>query len=71
MRLHVAKTFEQCMSELEQLIERLESGNIELEEALKTYEKGMKLSSQCQKTLKQAEERIAKLQPDANNDFTE
>ena len=67
----MAKTFEQCMSELEQLIERLESGNIELEEALKTYEKGMKLSSQCQKTLKQAEERIAKLQPDANNDFTE
>lgn len=65
------RSFEQSMSDLEQLIERLESGEIGLEEALKTYEKGMKLSQQCQKMLVDAEHRVQKLNEAPPHEATE
>ena len=50
--------FEKAMERLEKIVEDLEGGNIPLEEALKKYEEGVKLSRVCQKRLSQAEKKI-------------
>ncbi|HXV28111.1 MAG TPA: exodeoxyribonuclease VII small subunit [bacterium] len=50
--------FEKALSRLEKLVEELESGNISLDEALKKYEEGVKLSRACQEKLAQAEKKI-------------
>lgn len=50
--------FEKAMERLEKIVEDLENGNIPLEEALKKYEEGVKLSKVCQKRLSQAEKKI-------------
>ena len=53
--------FEQAIEELEELIDRIESGEVGLEESLAQYEQGMKLIVQCKQILSKAEKRIAKL----------
>lgn len=53
--------FEQSLSELETLVEALESGDIGLEEALAKFEHGIKLARSCQDALKTAELRVAQL----------
>ena len=50
--------FEKALERLEKIVEDLEAGNIPLEDALKKYEEGVKLSSLCQKRLAQAEKKI-------------
>ena len=50
--------FEAALEELEGLVERMEEGDLSLEESLKTYERGMELSRACQKSLDAAEQRI-------------
>ena len=50
--------FEKAMERLEKIVEDLENGNIPLEEALKKYEEGVKLSGVCQRRLSQAEKKI-------------
>lgn len=55
-------TFEQAMSELDEIVRKLENGQIPLEEAVKTYEKGMELKKICEEELKNAEMKIEKLQ---------
>ena len=50
--------FEAALEELEGLVERMEEGELSLEESLKTYERGMELSRACQKSLDAAEQRI-------------
>ena len=50
--------FEKAMERLEKIVEDLEAGNIPLEEALKKYEEGVKLSALCQKRLSLAEKKI-------------
>ena len=50
--------FEKQLAELEALVERLESGELSLEDSLKAYEQGVRLSRQCQKVLDQAQLRI-------------
>ena len=50
--------FEKALERLEKIVEDLEAGNIPLEDALKKYEEGVKLSSLCQKRLSQAEKKI-------------
>ena len=50
--------FEQALKELEGLVERMEEGELSLEESLKTYERGIALSRACQKALDDAEQRI-------------
>jgi exodeoxyribonuclease VII small subunit len=54
-------TFEVALRELEQIIERLESGDIELEESIAKYERGQALKTRCEKLLKQAEARVEKI----------
>ncbi|BBL71046.1 exodeoxyribonuclease VII small subunit [Methylogaea oryzae] len=50
--------FEESLEELEQLVERLEQGDISLEESLKAFERGVQLTRVCQKALKEAEQKI-------------
>lgn len=50
--------FETQLSELESIVEQLESGELPLEGALKVFEKGVKLSRQCQQMLSEAEQKV-------------
>lgn len=50
--------FEQALAELEQLVERLERGDLPLEEALKTFERGVVLTRHCQTSLKAAQQKV-------------
>jgi exodeoxyribonuclease VII small subunit len=49
---------EQSLEELEALVERLEGGDLPLEQALKEFERGVKLTRQCQTALKDAQQRV-------------
>ena len=49
---------EKSLEELEALVERLENDELPLAEALKEFERGVKLTRQCQTTLKQAEQTV-------------
>lgn len=50
--------FEKALERLEKIVEELEEGNIPLEDALKKYEEGVKLSRVCSEKLSQAEKKI-------------
>ena len=50
--------FEKALERLEKIVEELETGNISLEDALKKYEEGVKLSRACSEKLTQAEKKI-------------
>jgi exodeoxyribonuclease VII small subunit len=52
------KTFEASLQELEKIVRRLEDGDLPLEESLKLFENGVRLSRECQERLNQAERRI-------------
>ncbi len=66
------KSFEQALVELEQLVKELENGEIELNEAVKKYNEGMKLSAYCHDLLTNAEEVIVKMMKDDKlTDFNE
>ncbi|MGG7669064.1 exodeoxyribonuclease VII small subunit [Yersinia sp. J1] len=51
-------SFETSLSELEQIVTRLESGELPLEDALNEFERGIQLARQGQQTLLQAEQRV-------------
>ncbi len=53
--------FEENIGVLEKLVESLESGELSLEESLATFEKGIKLTRECQQHLSEAEQRIQML----------
>lgn len=50
--------FEQALGELEQLVEKLEQGDLSLEESLKDFERGIELTRSCQKSLQEAEQKV-------------
>jgi exodeoxyribonuclease VII small subunit len=50
--------FEQALAELEAVVERLEHGELPLEQALTQFERGMALARSCQDALKQAEQKV-------------
>ncbi|HJS22088.1 MAG TPA: exodeoxyribonuclease VII small subunit [Steroidobacteraceae bacterium] len=50
--------FEQSMRELEAVVERLERGDLPLEEALQQFERGVALTKACQAALKAAEQKV-------------
>lgn len=56
-----APNFESALSELEQLVHTMESGELSLEDSLKAFEKGMQLSLDCQKALADAELKVQEL----------
>lgn len=51
-------SFEECLAELEQIVAKIESGEIGLEESISRYEKGIKLLQQCRTILDAAEKKI-------------
>ncbi len=54
-------SFESAMKELEQIVDRLEKGNVELEESIAIYARGEALKARCETLLKSAEQRIQKI----------
>jgi exodeoxyribonuclease VII small subunit len=50
--------FEQALAELEALVARLERGDLPLDEALRTFERGVELTRHCQGALKAAQQRV-------------
>lgn len=65
------KTFEESLSELEQIASNLESGNLGLDEAIKEFEKGIKLSKECSQKLDEAEKKINILVQGENGELKE
>jgi exodeoxyribonuclease VII small subunit len=61
-------TFEQALEALETLVERLEKGELTLEESLKLYEEGIRLSRLCHGKLEEAEGKIEILLKDARGE---
>ena len=59
-------TFETSLKELEKIVRRLEEGDSSLEDSLKLFEDGVRLSRECQERLNQAERRIEVLLNDEN-----
>lgn len=57
--------FERALEELEGIVERLESGNVPLEESVTIYERGEALKRRCEELLSQAEARVQKITLDA------
>ena len=53
--------FEQSMAELEKLVEEMEAGELSMEDMLKRFEKGIALTTDCQKALQQAELKVKEL----------
>ncbi len=54
-------SFETALAELEKIVERLEQGNVALEESISQYERGEKLRDHCQKLLGAAEAKVEKI----------
>ena len=50
--------FEQSLAELETLVAKLEQGDVPLEDALKTFERGVALTRQCQSALRAAQQKV-------------
>ena len=58
-------SFEKALAELEQIVQRLERGDVALEESVAIYERGEALKRRCEELLKQAEARVEKITLDA------
>jgi len=58
--------FEKAMEELESLVDKMESGDLSLEDSLKHFEQGVKLTRQCQIALKDAEQKVSILLSEDN-----
>ncbi|EIJ78812.1 exodeoxyribonuclease VII small subunit [Bacillus methanolicus PB1] len=54
-------TFEEAMEKLERIVERLEEGDVPLEEAISIYKQGMELSKICHDKLKNVEEQLTQI----------
>ena len=65
------KSFEQAMKHLEQIVQDLESEDLPLEKAIKTFEEGIRLSKYCSGKLDESEKRITILMKDAAGDVSE
>ena len=61
-------SFERALKELEQIVGRLERGDVELEESITIWERGEALKEHCDRLLKQAESRIEKITLDAKGE---
>lgn len=63
--------FEQSLDELEQLVARMEQGDMGLDDSLQSFERGIALYRNCQGALEQAELRVQQLLDPANPDSAE
>ena len=63
-------SFEDALRELEQVVGRLERGEVPLDESIALYERGAALKKRCEAKLKEAEEKVAKLTLDGDGQPT-
>ena len=63
--------FESALAELEAIVQRLEQGEISLEESLRQFERGVVLTRSCQKALRQAEQKIRVLARSSDGEVVE
>ena len=64
------KTFEENMTELQEIVEKLENGNVNLDDAVEEFQKAMELIRNCDNKLKEAEDTINKI-VDENRDVVD
>ncbi len=57
-RKRTAVDFEKALAELEARVHQLESGDLSLEDALKAFEEGIRLTRDCQQALTEAEQKV-------------
>ncbi|MGB0085450.1 MAG: exodeoxyribonuclease VII small subunit [Rhodomicrobiaceae bacterium] len=60
-----AMTFEQALKELEQIVGKLERGDVELEPSIALYERGEALKAHCEQLLRRIEAKVEKITLDA------
>jgi exodeoxyribonuclease VII small subunit len=56
-----AMNFEDALAELEQIVRRLEGGQVKLDEAIMSYERGAQLKRHCEKKLNEAQQRVDRI----------
>ena len=65
------KRFEELLDELESIVEGLEADELDLEEAVKAFERGVEISKACHKRLDEAERKVRLLRQQASGEVTE
>lgn len=63
------ESFEELLERLQNIVEEMDSGEISLEQSMKNYEEGIKLSNKLYKILNEAEGKIKILTQDEEKDF--
>ena len=71
MSAEKALNLEKALSDLETLVEELESGDLPLEKAMLRFEEGIKLARNCQSALKDAEQKVEILLKDSDGETLE
>jgi exodeoxyribonuclease VII small subunit len=61
-------TFEEAAGRLEEIVRRLEEGDVPLEESIKLYEEGMRLGKTCRRILDDADQRIRRISTEGNEE---
>jgi exodeoxyribonuclease VII small subunit len=56
-----AMSFEEALVELEQIVRRLEGGQVKLDEAILSYERGAQLKQHCERKLNEAQQRVDRI----------
>jgi len=56
-----AMSFEEALAELEQIVRRLEGGQVKLDEAIHSYERGAQLKRHCETKLNEAQQRVDRI----------
>ena len=56
-----AMSFEDALAELEQIVRRLEAGQVKLDEAIQSYERGALLKQHCERKLNEAQQRVERI----------
>ena len=64
------KSFETSLAELEDIVSKLDDGDLPLEESLGLFEKGIRLSRECRERLSNAERRIEVLMKEADGSLS-
>ena len=67
----MAKGFEESLNELEEIVSKLEQSGVSLDESIKLFEKGMKISKSCKKMLDDAQKKVSVLVNTDDGDMKE
>lgn len=63
-------SFEEALAELEQIVRRLEAGQVKLDEAIECYERGAQLKRHCEHKLNEAQQRVDRIVVSADGTLT-